>query len=114
MRTVDKVLEIINSKKAWVVNELDGLISEWESWQLEVAQIKDHPYDTNTQSNVFADGEENMDKHEILQTKTLTFLNNNIRGHGFIVGFDISSLVTQNTSAPPQQLHPFRLRRPPF
>lgn len=81
-------LEIINTKKAWVVNELDGLIQEWESWQAEVAQIKDHPFDTNAQSDVFADGEMNMEKHEILQAKTLTFLNNNIKGHDFIVGFD--------------------------
>lgn len=29
-----------------------------------------------------------MLKHEVLQAKTLTFLNNNIRGHGFIRGFD--------------------------
>lgn len=57
-------------------------------WQKEVAQIQDHPYDPQTQTDVFADGEENMQKHEILQAKTLTFLNNNIRGHGFIKGFD--------------------------
>jgi hypothetical protein len=29
-----------------------------------------------------------MQKHEVLQAKTLTFLNNNIKGHGFIKGFD--------------------------
>jgi len=29
-----------------------------------------------------------MNIHEIFQAKTLTFLNNNITGHGFIKGFD--------------------------
>ena len=74
-------LEIINTKKAWVANELDKLIQEWKTWQEEVAEIKDHPYNPNTQLDVFKDGEENMEKHEILQAKTLTFLNNNIKGH---------------------------------
>ena len=81
-------LEIINPNKNWVIKELDALIVEWEEWQSGVAQIEDHPYDHNTQSEVYADGEENMEKHDILQAKTLTFLNNNIKGHGFIKGFD--------------------------
>ena len=29
-----------------------------------------------------------MQKHDILQAKTLTFLNNNIKGHGFIIAFN--------------------------
>jgi hypothetical protein len=81
-------LEIINPNKNWVIKELDALIVEWEEWQSEVDQIEDHPYDRNTQNEVYADGEENMEKHDILQAKTLTFLNNNIKGHGFIKGFD--------------------------
>lgn len=81
-------LEITNPRRAWVVSELEKLVREWEVWQQEVAQIQDHPYDPNTHLEVFADGEENMQKHEILQAKTLTFLNNNIKGHGFITGFD--------------------------
>lgn len=81
-------LEIINTKTAWVVNELDKLIKEWETWQEEVSIITDYEYNPNTQLDVFKDGEKNMEKHEILQAKTLTFLNNNIKGHGFIVGFD--------------------------
>lgn len=84
-------LEIINQNKNWVISELDSIVSEWEGWQKTVADIKDHPYDQNTQLDVFADGEENMEKHEILQAKTLTFLNNNIKGHGFISGFDGNS-----------------------
>ena len=81
-------LAIMNPNKVWVVQELDKLINEWEKWQKEVAQIKDYPYDSQTKTDVFADGEENMQKHEILQAKTLAFLNNNIKGHGFIIGFD--------------------------
>ena len=81
-------LAIINPNKNWVVKELTKIIDEWIAWQKEVDQIQDHPYDPNTQLDVFLDGEENMQKHEILQAKTLTFLNNNIHGHGFIKGFD--------------------------
>ena len=81
-------LEIINPKKNWVVSEIISIISEWENWQKIVEVIKDHPYDQNTHSEVSADGEENMEKHDILQAKTLTFLNNNIKSHGFILGFD--------------------------
>jgi len=80
-------LEIINTNKDWVVKELSKLIAEWEVWQISVGKIKDHPYDKNRDTEIFADGEENMEKHDILQSKTLTFLNNNIVGHGFIVGF---------------------------
>jgi hypothetical protein len=83
-----KKLEILNPNKNWVMGELNSIISEWESWQNHVEDIRDHPYDKNTRSEVYADGEENMEKHEILQAKTLTFLNNNINGHGFITGFD--------------------------
>jgi hypothetical protein len=81
-------VEITNPNRAWVVSEFEKLYAEWVSWQAEVAQIVDQPYDHNTQSEVFADGEDNMRKHDVLQAKTLTFLNNNIKGHGFIDGFD--------------------------
>jgi hypothetical protein len=81
-------MEITNPNRAWVVAEFEKLYAQWVSWQADVAQIADHPYDRNTQSDVFADGEDNMRKHDVLQAKTLTFLNNNVRGHGFIDGFD--------------------------
>ncbi|MDB4433109.1 hypothetical protein N9166_00090 [bacterium] len=81
-------LAITNPKKGWVVSELDKLIKEWESWQDDVAAITDRPYDRNTQSEVYADGQENLDRHQILQEKTRTFLDNNIEGHGFITGRD--------------------------
>lgn len=78
----------MNPNRAWVTAEFEKLYDEWVSWQAEVAKIVDHPYDRNTQSEAYADGEDNLLKHDILQAKTLTFLNNNIRGHGFIEGFD--------------------------
>lgn len=87
MKQVQNV-EITNPNRAWVVSEFEKLYAEWVSWQAEVAQIVDQPYDRNTRSEVFDDGEDNMRKHDVLQAKTLTFLNNNIKGHGFIDGFD--------------------------
>ncbi|MCP4414865.1 MAG: hypothetical protein GY808_20085 [Gammaproteobacteria bacterium] len=48
--------------------------------------IEDHAYNRNTHSDVFANGEENMEKHSILQMKTITFPDNNIDGHWFIRG----------------------------
>ena len=87
MKQVQNV-EITNPNRSWVGSEFEKLYAEWVSWQAEVAQIIDQPYDRNTQSEVFADGEDNMRKHDVLQAKTLTFLNNNIKGHGFIDGFD--------------------------
>lgn len=83
-----ELLEIINPNRAWVIDELDQLHSEWLDWQREVDKIIDQPYDRQIQSEVFADGETMMHKHEVLQAKTLTFLNNNVRGHGFIRRFD--------------------------
>lgn len=87
MKQIEYV-EITNPNRAWVVSELEKLYATWVSWQVDVAQIIDQSYDRNTQSEVFADGEDSMRKHDVLQAKTLTFLNNNIRGHGFIHGFD--------------------------
>lgn len=87
MKQVENI-EITNPNRAWVVAELEKLYATWVSWQADVAQIVDQSYDRNTQSEVFADGEDSMRKHDILQAKTLTFLSNNIRGHGFIHGFE--------------------------
>jgi hypothetical protein len=74
--------------KAAVIKRLDALIAEWRAWQKEVSEIKDHPYDRLTHSDVYADGEENISKHRILQAKTLEFLQQNTSGHGFITGHD--------------------------
>lgn len=81
-------LTITNPNVAWVTAEFEKLYAEWLAWHNDVMQIEDQLYDRNTHSEVFADGEENMRKHEILQAKTMTFLNNNIKGHGFVYGFD--------------------------
>jgi hypothetical protein len=81
-------LAFINPNRVWVVAELDKLHEEWVAWAKIVDAIIDHPYNPRTQSEVFADGEANMRQHDVLQAKTLTFLNNNIQGHGFIDGFD--------------------------
>lgn len=74
--------------RKWVISELDKLREEWAAWAKAVGEIVDHPYNSQTHSDVFADGEANMHFHDALQAKTLTFLNNNIDGHGFINGFD--------------------------
>lgn len=80
------------TRRDWAMKEFNSLLDEWRAWKREVDAIRDHPYDTNRQSDVFADGEENMSRHAILQTKTITFLDNNISGHGFVVGRDGNSI----------------------
>lgn len=81
-------IEILNPDRAWVASEFEKLYSEWQVWKKEVDSIVDQPYDRNRASDVFADGKDMMLKHDVLQAKTLTFLNNNVRGHGFIRGFN--------------------------
>ena len=83
-------LIITNPRKDWTVCELDKLIKEWEEWQESVARIEDRPYNAQTHSEVFADGEENLEIHSILQMKTITFLDNNMSGHWFIKGRNIN------------------------
>lgn len=81
-------IEILNPNRAWVVSEFGKLYAQWQSWQQLADGIVDQPYDRDRESDVFADGKDMMLKHDILQAKTLTFLNNNVRGHGFIRGFN--------------------------
>ena len=88
MKHLVEPLEITNSNRDWVLSEFQHLYAEWNAWALEVAKIVDQPYDHNTQLEVYADGEDNMHRHMVLQAKTLTFLNNNMKGHGFITGFE--------------------------
>lgn len=71
-----------------VIRNINSLIDEWLEWQKEVAEIVDQPYERNTQLDVFADGAEMMARHEQLQAKTLTYLNNTVANHGFISGLD--------------------------
>jgi len=84
-------LTITNPRKGWVISELEKLIKEWEAWRESVSRIKDFPYNAQTHSEVYADGEENMEKHSILQMKTITFLDNNTSGHWFIKGRNINN-----------------------
>jgi hypothetical protein len=83
-----KYPEFLNPDMQSALNRFDKVFAEWENWSREVDQIVDQPYDRNTQAEVFADGEMMMQKHEVLQNRTLAFLNRNIKGHGFITGFD--------------------------
>lgn len=84
-RKKGELLAFKNPNRAWVVSELKKLIKEWEAWAEFVQTIEDHPYDKNTQAECFADGVENIERHEVLRTKTLTFLDNNIQGHNFML-----------------------------
>ena len=81
-------LTITNPRKNWVAEELAKLIKEWEEWQMVVSKIEDQPYDKKRQTEVYADGEENMEMHSVLQMKTITFLDNHTSGHWFIKGHE--------------------------
>jgi hypothetical protein len=78
------------NNKAAIIKRLDALIAEWRAWQKEVEQLGDDPHDPflPKPGNIGADGEENIEKHRILQAKTLEFLDQTITGHGFISGRD--------------------------
>jgi hypothetical protein len=73
-------LEFQNPNRAWVMKKLDKLYEEWLAWEIKVSQIVDQPYDKNNTLDVYAEGEEMMQKPEVLQAQTLTFLNNNSPG----------------------------------
>lgn len=84
------ILALTNPNEKWVVKELDQLIEEWRCWQDEVSKIPVPPRNPlfPRTENILADGEENIQRHNVLQEKTLVFLDNNIEGHGFIYGRD--------------------------
>jgi len=79
-------LAITNPNKKWVLKEFGVLFDEWGGWKIKIEQIVDQPHEGK--GEVFADGEEMMEAYEILQEKTMTFLDNNIQGHGFVYGRD--------------------------
>lgn len=83
-RKIREPLAFKNPNRAWVMTELEKLYKEWKVWSAFVTTIEDHPYDHRTHAECFADGVENIDKHDILRTKTLVFLDNNIQGHDFM------------------------------
>ncbi len=101
-------LTITNPRKSWVVEELEALIKEWEDWQGFVATIEDHTYNKQTHSEVYADGEENMEKLSILQMKTITFLDNNTSGHWFIIGRNINGVDRTDLRLPIRVKHRLR------
>lgn len=75
-------------RKDWVVAEFQKLLEEWHKWQAHVDKIVEQPYDHQRETDVFADGVDNMNRHSVLQAKTQIFLNNYLSGHWFIVGLD--------------------------
>jgi predicted nucleotide-binding protein len=78
------------TNKESVIKELDALIGGWRVWQQEVDKLGDDPQDPfdPRPGRIFADGEDNIKRHRILQATTLEFLEQNITGHGFIRGRD--------------------------
>ena len=82
-----ETLAFKNPNKVCVIKKLDALIAKWRAWEKKVTEIQD-PYNRLMQSEVYADGEENIKSHRILQEQTLVFLENNLIGHGFIGGRD--------------------------
>ena len=76
--------------KRRVIKELDSFIENWRAWQKEVAKLGADPENSFNPSpgRPQLDGEENIKKHNILQEKTLVFLDENVEGHGFIYGRD--------------------------
>jgi len=82
----NKKLTVIRFCRKKTISNFNKILNEWVSWEKEVLEIKDQPYDKNTQSNVFADGKDMMLKHSCLQERTVTFLDNNIEGHWFLEG----------------------------
>ncbi|MGP0630099.1 hypothetical protein ACTRW9_10350 [Nitrospina sp. 32_T5] len=79
-------LTILNPNKKWVEKEFEALFKEWLEWEREVDGIGDHPIPNGLDGERWKDGLKNIEYHEILQEKTLVFLENNIQGHGFIYG----------------------------
>ncbi|OCP06134.1 hypothetical protein BC374_24215 [Ensifer sp. LC13] len=102
-------LAILNANTAWVTSELAKLHSEWKEWETFVATIEDHPYDRNTHSECFADGEHNLRKHAVLRTKTLVFLDNNIQGHNFMLSNEYEEpwedITSRLRNRVPHQVH---------
>jgi hypothetical protein len=83
-------LALTNPNKKWIVKELDALIEEWRAWEHEIRKI---PVSSRNRmdpkpDDILTDGEENIQKHHMLQENTLVFLDDNIKGHGFIYGRD--------------------------
>jgi len=97
-------LVITNPNRAWVVDQLDKLLSEWRQW-LELAKRlaagPDSPdYDRNTCSEAIKDGFVNLHKHETLREKTLVLIANHFSGYAFLFA---------NWPTPPHEANTTRL-----
>jgi hypothetical protein len=110
-----QALAFKNPNKAWVTAELEKLHREWLAWGNHVATIEDHPYNKNTQAECYADGVENMQRHDRLREKTLVFLDNNIQGHNFMQsqseGRPFENNVARLRSKVPHRIHELEILR---
>lgn len=80
------VFAITNPNKAWVSEEIDKLIREWETWNDYCQKLGDSPdYNSQTCTEAIKDGHINRRKHEILREKTLVFIRNHFSGSEFVL-----------------------------
>jgi hypothetical protein len=80
------MLSFTNPNKAWVMDELDRLISRWSEWNDFVQALEVSPdYNPQTCTEAVMDGFANLRKHDILRQKTLVFIANNFDGYDFIL-----------------------------
>ena len=92
-------LSITNPNKAWVCEQIDSLIKEWEEWNEFSQNISDSSdFDPQTCSEAIKDGYENIKNHEILREKTLVFLRNHFSGSEFVLDNWNSHPHESNTS----------------
>ena len=78
--------EFSNPNKAWVVQETDSLLQQWQDWFTAAQSFPDSPdYKPNEQAEALRHGRGKINQHEILREKTLVFLRNNFNGFEFIV-----------------------------
>ncbi len=87
---MDQPLVFKTPRKSRAIKELDAIIAEWRAWQKDVDKLGAdpiNPFDPRP-GKPWLDGEDNIKRHNILQLKTLEFLDKNIVGHGFIYGRD--------------------------
>ena len=84
------ILALTNPNKKWVAKELDALIEEWRAWQEQVRSIPVPRATRITQrGTTFWLMVKKISKSTTFyRKKTLTFLDNNLEGHGFIYGRD--------------------------
>ncbi len=82
-------LSFSNPNKAWVMEEFEKLLNEWNEWNdfaQELTNMEDSAdFNPNTCTESLKDGRNNFNKHEILREKTLVFLRNNFIGYEFIL-----------------------------